>query len=52
MNREQFYTLMSGEGTLDYELYLNTKKLLSSQTKLGNRNWKAEARNMEVCAGL
>src|SRR5438270_4613091 len=24
---------MSGEGTLDYELYLNTKSLLSCQTK-------------------
>jgi len=24
---------MSGEGTLDYELYLNTKALLSCQTK-------------------
>ena len=33
MNREQFYTLMGGEGTLDYELYLNTKALLSCQTK-------------------
>ena len=33
MNREQFYAIMSGEGTLDYELYLNTKALLSCQTK-------------------
>ena len=33
MNREQFYTLMGGEGTLDYELYLNTKTLLSCQAK-------------------
>ena len=33
MNREHFYALMSGEGTLDYELYLNTKTLLSCQTK-------------------
>ena len=33
MNREQFYELMGGEGTLDYELYLNTKALLSCQTK-------------------
>ncbi len=33
MNREQFYEIMSGEGTLDYELYLNTKTLLSCQTK-------------------
>jgi tryptophan 2,3-dioxygenase len=31
MNRESFYAFMSGEGTLDYELYLNTKKLLSCQ---------------------
>ena len=33
MNREQFYAIMNGEGTLDYELYLNTKALLSCQTK-------------------
>lgn len=33
MNREQFYALMGGEGTLDYELYLNTPKLLSCQSK-------------------
>ena len=33
MNREQFYALMGGEGTLDYELYLHTKTLLSCQTK-------------------
>ena len=32
MNREQFYALMGGEGKLDYELYLNTKTLLSCQT--------------------
>ena len=32
MNREQFYELMGGEGTLDYELYLNTKALLSCQS--------------------
>jgi hypothetical protein len=25
VNREQIYEIMSGEGTLDYELYLNTK---------------------------
>src|SRR5882724_6218877 len=31
MNREQFYAIMSGDGTLDYELYLNTKSLLSCQ---------------------
>ena len=33
VNREQFYAVMSGEGTLDYELYLNTKSLLSCQSK-------------------
>src|SRR5262249_50234123 len=33
VNREQFYAIMGGEGTLDYELYLNTKALLSCQTK-------------------
>jgi len=32
MNREQFYALMSGDGTLDYELYLNTKTLLNCQS--------------------
>jgi len=31
MDREHFYATMNGEGTLDYELYLNTKKLLSCQ---------------------
>jgi tryptophan 2,3-dioxygenase len=33
VNREQFYAIMSGEGTLDYELYLNTKTLLTCQKK-------------------
>ncbi len=33
MNRKLFYSQMSGEGTLDYELYLNTKNLLSCQSK-------------------
>jgi len=33
VNREQFYAIMGGEGTLDYELYLNTKALLTCQTK-------------------
>ena len=32
MNREQFYAIMNGEGTLDYEVYLQTKALLSCQT--------------------
>ncbi len=31
MDREHFYEIMNGEGTLDYELYLNTKALLSCQ---------------------
>ncbi len=32
MNREQFYAIMNGDGTLDYEVYLQTKALLSCQT--------------------
>ena len=31
MDRAHFYSIMNGEGTLDYELYLNTKALLSCQ---------------------
>jgi len=31
MDRAHFYGIMNGEGTLDYELYLNTKALLSCQ---------------------
>ncbi|HXN24202.1 MAG TPA: tryptophan 2,3-dioxygenase family protein [Candidatus Dormibacteraeota bacterium] len=31
MDRKHFYEMMNGEGTLDYELYLNTKSLLSCQ---------------------
>ena len=31
MDRDHFYSIMNGGGTLDYELYLNTKKLLSCQ---------------------
>jgi tryptophan 2,3-dioxygenase len=31
MDREQFYATMNGPGTADYELYLNTKALLSCQ---------------------
>ncbi len=31
MDREHFYATMNGEGTLDYELYLNSKALLSCQ---------------------
>jgi tryptophan 2,3-dioxygenase len=31
MDRDQFYATMNGEGTLDYERYLNTKALLTCQ---------------------
>ena len=31
MDRNFFYSTMNGEGTLDYEIYLNTKALLSCQ---------------------
>jgi len=31
MDRAHFYATMNGEGTLDYELYLNTKALLACQ---------------------
>ena len=31
MNREFFYSLMNGQGMLDYEIYLNTQILLSCQ---------------------
>jgi tryptophan 2,3-dioxygenase len=31
MDRQAFYAAMSGEGKLDYELYLNTKALLACQ---------------------
>ncbi|MGH9789156.1 MAG: tryptophan 2,3-dioxygenase family protein [Candidatus Acidiferrales bacterium] len=31
MDREHFYATMNGEGTLDYEIYLNTKDLLHCQ---------------------
>jgi tryptophan 2,3-dioxygenase len=31
MDRDHFYATMNGEGTLDYERYLNTKDLLSCQ---------------------
>ena len=34
MDRTYFYSIMNGEGTLDYEIYLNTKQLLSCQKKL------------------
>jgi tryptophan 2,3-dioxygenase len=32
VNREQYYAIMNGDGTLDYEKYLNTKTLLSCQS--------------------
>jgi tryptophan 2,3-dioxygenase len=32
MNREQFYAMMGGEGTLDYEVYLQTKMLFLCQS--------------------
>jgi tryptophan 2,3-dioxygenase len=35
VDREQFYATMNGEGTLDYEVYLNTKALLSCQKGFG-----------------
>ena len=31
MDREHFYSIMNGEGTLDYEVYLNTRQLLTCQ---------------------
>ena len=31
MDRDHFYAIMNGEGTLDYELYLNTPKLFACQ---------------------
>src|SRR5581483_7921136 len=31
MDRAHFYATMNGEGTLDYERYLNTKQLLACQ---------------------
>jgi tryptophan 2,3-dioxygenase len=31
LDREHFYSIMNGEGTLDYEVYLNTKQLLTCQ---------------------
>jgi tryptophan 2,3-dioxygenase len=31
VNREQYYAIMGGDGTLDYEVYLSTKTLLSCQ---------------------
>jgi tryptophan 2,3-dioxygenase len=36
MDRDHFYAIMNGEGTLDYELYLNTKQLLSCQKNFQN----------------
>ena len=31
MDREVFYKLMAGDGSLDYEIYLNTQQILSAQ---------------------
>jgi tryptophan 2,3-dioxygenase len=31
MNREQFYTMMEGQGRCDYEIYLNTQTLFACQ---------------------
>lgn len=31
MDRDYFYSIINGEGTLDYEIYLNTKQLLACQ---------------------
>src|SRR6266404_41491 len=36
MDRSHFYSIMNGEGTLDYEIYLNTKALLSCQKDFKN----------------
>jgi tryptophan 2,3-dioxygenase len=41
MDRQHFYSIMNGDGTLDYELYLNTRALLSCQkdfTKFCNQD--------------
>ena len=35
MDRAHFYSIMNGEGTLDYELYLNTRQLLTCQKDFG-----------------
>ncbi|HEV2387458.1 MAG TPA: tryptophan 2,3-dioxygenase family protein [Candidatus Acidoferrales bacterium] len=35
MDREFFYSIMNGEGTLDYEIYLNTRALLGCQKGFG-----------------
>src|SRR5581483_547062 len=34
MDRDHFYSLMNGEGIFDYEVYLNTRQLLSCQKAL------------------
>lgn len=36
MDRAYFYSTMNGEGTLDYELYLSTKNVLSCQKDFGD----------------
>lgn len=35
MDRERFYSTMNGQGDLDYEIYLNTQRLLSCQKGYG-----------------
>jgi len=36
MDRQQYYAHANGDGTLDYELYLNTKALLSCQKEFAD----------------
>jgi tryptophan 2,3-dioxygenase len=36
MDRAHFYQIMNGQGTFDYEVYLNTLKLLSCQKDFGD----------------
>src|SRR3954466_12005201 len=37
MDRERFYASMNGQGDLDYEIYLNTQRLLTCQKGFGGR---------------
>jgi tryptophan 2,3-dioxygenase len=36
VDRSYFYSIMNGQGTLDYELYLNTSRLLSCQKEFAD----------------
>ena len=36
MNRDHYYEMIGGDGTLDYEIYLNTHELLSCQKDYGS----------------